>query len=122
MKATNGTAPHTMMIAATKKKLSGSMSHEWPSKSRPNQSVRMWLSTPYCVSKIQPQTIVADSGGIAQARSRPTDTIVRSTLPSRFSSRATRVPSTIVVTTHTAAKTTERPSTPQNSGSVRIAT
>ena len=80
------------------------------------------MSTPYCVSKIHPQTIVADSGGIAQARRRPIETIVRRTLPSRLSSRAIRMPRIMVATTHTAANATDLPSTPQNSGSVRIET
>ena len=54
------------------------------------------LTTPYWVSKIQPQTTVAASGGIAQASSRPTETSMRSRGRAASSGQATRMPRTMI--------------------------
>jgi hypothetical protein len=45
VKATNGTPIHTTMSVPTKKKDSGWLSHEWPSKSPPSR-VSSQFTTP----------------------------------------------------------------------------
>ena len=105
----------TTMIVATKKKVSGFDSHDWPCAGRAAQ-----LTMPYWVSKIHCQITVAVSAGIAQASISPIIVSSRIFGPSRFSSSAISMPSTIVSATLTTQKTTVRRSTSQNSASVRI--
>ncbi len=118
MKATKGTAPHVMMMAATVKKLTGSISQLCPVQSWPVTRVSTQFTRPYWVSKIQPHTIVAVRAGIAQASSSATETAVRMTARSFVMSTAISTPRIMVAATLTTHSTTLRASTVQNSGSL----
>jgi hypothetical protein len=96
----------TMMIVSTIMNDHGSMSHEWLLKSFvPVRVFRNQFTSPYWVSKIQPQTTVADSGGIAHARRRPIETSRRHPLASFVISSAMSMPPTMI----SAVSTTMRP-------------
>ena len=71
------------------------------------------LARPYWVSKIHCHTTVAVSAGVAQARMRPRLVSSRMRGPSRSSSSATSIPSTMVSTTFTAQKASVRRRTTQ---------
>ena len=66
---------------------------------------------PYCVSKIQPHTTVAVSGGIAHASSSPTETTMRHDLLRRVISTATRMPRSMFSTVSTTIRPRLRIST-----------
>jgi hypothetical protein len=119
--ATNGIACQVTMIVATKKKESGWMSHECPMKSTPVTLVSSQLITPRSVSNIQPHTTLAVRAGIAHASSSPTETSSLNPLPSLVIRNAIEMPSSIVRTTFARQNATLRPSTSQNSTSVRTA-
>ncbi len=77
------------------------------------------LTTPYWVSKIQPQTTVAARGGIAHASSRPTETSTRQPRPSRVIRTATSMPRAMIRTVMTTMRPRLRTSTIGKSDDVK---
>ncbi len=91
---------HTTISAAIMKNVS------WLAKKLSPCFPNAQLTMPYCVSNIHCQTMVAVSGGIAQATISEAETINRITRPSASRSSAISTPSTIVSATVTAQKMT----------------
>ena len=79
----------------------------------------MWFTTPFWKFVIQYQTWTATTAGIDQTRTSPVSTRMRIAAVSRTSSRATKVPSTIVRPTFTAVNTIVRTRVSQNTESER---
>ena len=94
--------------------------HECWLQSSGVSAVTAQLTTPYCSSKSQRKTVAALTGGVAQASSIPAETSSRIGRLIRRMSSATRVPAAMVSPTQTAAKTSVRTVTDQNSRSVRM--
>ena len=89
---------------------------KWPAPS----AVRAQLTTPNSKSNIHCQMSTATTGGIAQMKTRPE---VSSTCSGRLtcpSSRAIRVANSIVSPTATTVNATERSTTVQKTGSLKM--
>src|SRR5580693_8371940 len=123
--AMNGKPSQTTTAVASVYAGSAAFVQENPAQCAPPPSqdgtlVKNQSTTPPSGVASQTKIMLADTAGVAQARTDTEDTNAAILRPSRLSSRPTRVPTTSVSGTMTAADSTLSRSDSQNSGSCRI--